>query len=155
MKSNVLLSVHAKSGPQNIGATGRRSAQLPSKRLARAGAQRRPVRKGEERGRAFRERLLTFRYQRLQTDDDILLWARNPQLIWLCAGKGRKPEPQPEGRLTLKNVRDGRYSVTWRDTITNDVVLESDANTENGRLTVDTPVVTRSTAARIVRTAGH
>ena len=92
--------------------------------------------------------------QGLQTDDYILLWARNPQFIWLCAREGRNPEPRPQGRLTLKNVRDGRYSATWRDTITNDVVLEADANAENGRLTVDTPAVTRSAAARIVRTAG-
>jgi len=76
----------------------------------------------------------------------------NASFIWLCAREGRT---QPEGRLTLKNVRDGRYSVTWRDTITNDVLFESDAITENGRLTVDTPAVTRSAAARIVRTTGH
>ena len=92
-----------------------------------------------------------FRYQGLQTDDYILLWARNPQFIWLCAREGRT---QPEGRLTLKNFRDGRYSVTWRDPITNDVVLESDVNAENGRLMVDTPAVTHSAAARIVRTTG-
>ena len=91
--------------------------------------------------------------QGLQTDDYILLWARNPQFIWLCAREGRKPEPQPQGRLTLKNVRDGRYSVTWRDTVTNDVVLETDANADNGRLMVGTPAVVRSAAARIVRTA--
>jgi len=89
--------------------------------------------------------------QGLQTDDYILLWARNPQFIWLCAREGRKPERQPGGRLTLKDVRSGRYSVTWRDTITNDVVLEADANAQNGRLSVDTPAITRSAAARIVR----
>ncbi len=64
-----------------------------------------------------------------------------------------KPEPQSQGRLTLKNVSDGRYSVTWRDTITNDIVLECDANAANGRLTIDTPAVIRSAAARIVRTS--
>jgi len=57
--------------------------------------------------------------------------------------------------LTLKNVRDGRYSVTWRDAITNGVVLQTKANVENGRLTLDTPAVTHSAAARIVRTAGR
>ncbi len=92
--------------------------------------------------------------QGLQTHDYILLWARNPQFIWLCAREGREPEPQPEGRLTLKNVREGRYSVTWRDTITNDVVLEGQASAEKGRLTLDTPPVVRSAAARIVGADG-
>ncbi len=54
--------------------------------------------------------------QGLQTDDYLLLWARNPQFIWLCAREGRKAQPQPPGRLTLKGARDGRYSVTWRYT---------------------------------------
>jgi hypothetical protein len=60
--------------------------------------------------------------------------------------------------LVRENPRShySRY-VNWRpadgDTITNDVVLESDANAENDQLSVDTPAVTRSAAARIVRTA--
>jgi hypothetical protein len=74
-----------------------------------------------------------------RTDDYILLWARNPQFVWLLAREGRKPETRPDGRLTLKNVRNGRYSVRWRETITNDVVLETDVNADNGRLTVGTP----------------
>ncbi len=41
--------------------------------------------------------------------------------------------------LPLKNVRDGRDSVKWRDAITNDVILEGDANAENDRLMVETP----------------
>ncbi|NLX99188.1 MAG: DUF5060 domain-containing protein [Rhodopirellula sp.] len=92
--------------------------------------------------------------QGLQTDDYLLLWARNPQFIWLCAREGRNPEPQPQGKLTLAGVADGRYSVVWRDTITGDVVLETATTAENGRFIVDTPAVHRSAAARIVRTTG-
>jgi hypothetical protein len=91
--------------------------------------------------------------QGIQTDDYVLLWARNPQFIWLCAKEGRKPEPQPEGRLALKGVRDGRYSVTWRDTVTNEVLLEREVKAEGGRLVVDTPAITRSAAARVVQAA--
>ena len=59
----------------------------------------------------------------------------------------------PDGSSDPHRRQDGRYSVTWRDTTTNDVVLETDANADNGRLRVDTPAITRSAAARIVRTA--
>jgi hypothetical protein len=91
--------------------------------------------------------------QGLQTEDYVLLWARNPQFIWLCAREGRKPEPQPEGQLTLKNVHDGRYSFTWRDTTTNEVLLDGEATAADGLLRLDTPAVTRSAAARLERAA--
>lgn len=87
----------------------------------------------------------------IQTEGYLLLWARNPQSISLCAKEGRELERQSGGRLTLKGVWEGRYSVTWRDTVTNEVVLRGEAETNGGRLVVDVPAITRSAAARINR----
>ena len=90
--------------------------------------------------------------QGLQTDDYILLWARNPQFIWLCAREGRRPQPQPAGRLTLKDVTDGRYSVIWRDTVTGKIIGQDTASARNGQLTLKVPAITNSAAARVART---
>ena len=89
--------------------------------------------------------------QGMQADDYVLLWARDPQFIWLCMKEGRELTPQTEGRLTLKNVPDGRYDVEWRETTTNDVLLEAKAEAREGRIQLDTPAITRSAAARLDR----
>lgn len=84
-------------------------------------------------------------------NDHILLWLRNPQFIWIYAREGRALVEQEEGLLTLEGVRDGTYTVSWRETTTNSVLAEGRVHAEAGRLTLGTPRITRSAVAKLVR----
>ncbi|MBU4459414.1 MAG: DUF5060 domain-containing protein [Verrucomicrobia bacterium] len=84
-------------------------------------------------------------------DDTILLWLRNPQFIWLYQREGRQPIPQPGGLLTLADIVDGSYAVTWIETTTGETLATGTAEARAGRLTLATPPVTRSAAAKLVR----
>ena len=87
----------------------------------------------------------------LQTDDYLLLWARNPQYIWIYDREGRKPNRQEPGRLTLAAVSDGRYSVLWRETTTGEVLSQEEVTAAGGRLVLRSPAITRSAVARLVK----
>jgi hypothetical protein len=86
----------------------------------------------------------------LQTDDYLILWARNPQYVWLYDREGRKPTRQEPGALTLSGVTDGKYSVQWRETTTGESLGEAEATASGGRLVLRTPAITRSAAAKLV-----
>jgi hypothetical protein len=87
----------------------------------------------------------------IQTQDYILLWARNPQFIWIYDREGRKLSEQPEGLLTLSNAPQGTFSVTWWETTTGDVLRRQTTRTTGGRMTLSVPKITRSAAAKLVR----
>jgi hypothetical protein len=87
----------------------------------------------------------------MQTVDQILLWARNPQFIWIYDREGRELKEQKEGLLTLEGVSDGEYSVVWRETTTGEILARSAVATDSGRLTLSTPEVTRSAVAKLVK----
>jgi len=87
----------------------------------------------------------------IQTDDHILLWARNPQFIWIYDREGREPEEQEAGLLTLKGVSDGKYSVVWWETTTGETLARRVAVAESGRLTLLTPPITRSASAKLIK----
>jgi hypothetical protein len=87
----------------------------------------------------------------LQTEDYVLLWLRNPQFIWVYQREGRQPEEQPEGQLALTGLADGRYSVQWRETMTGQVLGQSEVLVTAGRLPLPTPRITRSAVAKLVR----
>ena len=87
----------------------------------------------------------------MQTDDYILLWARNPQFIWIYDREGREPEEQDEGLLTLKDVSDGKYSVVWWETTTGEVLDRTAVTAEDGKLVLLTPRITRSAAVKLVK----
>lgn len=67
--------------------------------------------------------------------------------------EGRKLEEQPEALLTLGHATPGQYSVTWWETTTGEVLARQTARTVENRLTLSTPKVTRSAAAKLVRLA--
>jgi hypothetical protein len=77
--------------------------------------------------------------------------ARNPQFIWIYDREGRKPEEQDAGLLTLNGVSDGKYSVVWRETITGETLSRRIAAAKSGRLTLLTPPITRSAAAKLIK----
>jgi hypothetical protein len=86
-----------------------------------------------------------------QADDHILLWARNPQFIWIYDREGRELEEQDEGLLTLSDVPDGEYSVVWWETTTGEVLARRVATAEANSLTLLTPRITRSAAAKLTK----
>ena len=86
----------------------------------------------------------------MQTDDYILLWARNPQFIWIYDREGRELEEQDEGILTLSGVSDGKYSVVWRETTTGEVLARR-VVAADGCLTLLTPRITRSAVAKLAK----
>ena len=86
----------------------------------------------------------------LQADDYLILWVRNPQYVWLNDREGRKPTRQEPGVLTLSGVTDGKYSVQWRETTTDESLGEAEATGSGGRLVLRTPAITRSAAAKLV-----
>ncbi|MEW6354821.1 MAG: DUF5060 domain-containing protein [Planctomycetota bacterium] len=88
----------------------------------------------------------------IQTDDILLIWTRNPQFIWIYDKEGRKLEEQEAGILTLKDVPDGQYSVTWCETTTGEVLARQAAKSNGGRLTLATPPITRSAVAKLWKT---
>jgi len=87
----------------------------------------------------------------MQTDDYILLWARNPQFIWIYDREGRELKEQDEGLLTLNDVSDGEYSVVWRETTTGEILARSVTVAEANCLILSTPRITRSAVAKLVK----
>ena len=87
----------------------------------------------------------------LQADDYLILWARNPQYVWLFDREGRKPDRQERGVLTLAAVADGKYAVQWRETTTGESLGQAEATAVRGRLVLHTPAITRSAVAKLVR----
>lgn len=84
-------------------------------------------------------------------EDVIMLWLRNPKFIWLCQREGRQPTVQPEGMLTLQDVTDGPYAVTWLETTTGAPLGSGSVEAKGGRITIATPSISRSAAAKLVR----
>ncbi|MGH7996020.1 MAG: DUF5060 domain-containing protein [Opitutaceae bacterium] len=87
----------------------------------------------------------------LQSGGEILLWLRNPGYTWLYAREGRKLVTQPEGRLHLDRIPDGRYTATWIDTETGKVLLREVSAAQNGDMVLTTPAIAKSAAAKIHR----
>ena len=85
----------------------------------------------------------------MQTDDYLLVWARNPQYVWLFDREGRKPSRQEPGLLTLAGVSDGKYSVQWRETTTGERLGEAEVTAADGRLVLRTPPITRSAVVKL------
>lgn len=86
-------------------------------------------------------------------DDFILLWLRHPKFIWLCQREGRQPIAQPEGELALEGIADGSYAVTWLETTTGETLSVGAAEARGGHMSLPTPAVARSAAAKLVRNA--
>jgi len=89
----------------------------------------------------------------MQSGDFILLWLRNPQFIWIYRREGRDVRPQPEGLLTLSGVPQGAYRARWLDTVTGRDLGRADVTASDGTLTLRTPRITYSAAAKIRRIA--
>lgn len=87
----------------------------------------------------------------LQTDDYLVLWARNPQFVWLYDREGRKPDRQESGLLTLAGISNGRYSVEWRETVTGERLAQGEVTATDGRLVLRTPAITRSAVVKLVK----
>jgi hypothetical protein len=86
-----------------------------------------------------------------QTTDYILLWARNPEFIWIYDREGRKPKRQSEGLLTLNRVTNGEYSVVWRETTTGEVLARNVVTAKGGKVILVVPRITRSAVAKLVK----
>ena len=84
-------------------------------------------------------------------EDTVLLWLRNPQFIWLCERQGRPPPPQPAGVLVLDGIADGEYAATWFRTTNGENLGTATVTAQAGRLRLDTPAITRSAVAKLVR----
>ena len=87
----------------------------------------------------------------LQTRDIILLWLKNPKLTWLNGRMGIEPQEQPSGKLVLANVPDGVWVAEWLDTIENRWLQRSVEQAVNGKLSIETPPISRSVAARLFK----
>ncbi|MDH7568307.1 MAG: DUF5060 domain-containing protein [Armatimonadota bacterium] len=90
----------------------------------------------------------------LHCEDYLLLWARNPQFIWIFDREGRALEEQGEGLLTLSGVADGNYAVTWWETTTGEALARQTARAAGGKISLRTPPITRSAAAKAVKLDG-
>jgi hypothetical protein len=87
----------------------------------------------------------------MQTDDYILLWARNPDFIWICDREGRELQEQPEGLLVLRNAPAGEFVVMWLETTDGRLLSVQTARSNNGYLTLLTPRIRRSAVAKLFR----
>jgi hypothetical protein len=87
----------------------------------------------------------------MQADDYILLWLKHPEFNWMYRRMGMTTDRQPAGRLTLKHVSNGEWSVNWIDTIQARTIRQDRVTAENGILVLPTPPTAKSVVARLQR----
>ena len=87
----------------------------------------------------------------MQTEDYVVLLVRNPQFNWVYDREGGKLEEQSEGALTLSKAPAGGFSVTCWEATTGEVLARQGTRSQGGQLTLTTPRVKRSAAAKLVR----
>lgn len=91
----------------------------------------------------------------LQTDDYILLWLKHPEFNWMYRRMGLASDEQPAGRLILRRVSDGAWSVLWLDTVEARPIRRRTVISKNGTLALQTPPTAKSVAARLVKVDRH
>jgi hypothetical protein len=87
----------------------------------------------------------------LQTDDYLLLWLKHPEFNWMYRRMGLQPEEQPAGRLTLRDVPDGKWEAQWMDTVEARLVGQETVTSRDGILVVRTPPTAKSVVMRLQR----
>jgi len=87
----------------------------------------------------------------IQTDDYILLWLKHPEFNWMYRRMGMTSEEQPTGRLTLRNIPDGTWSVTWIDTVEACPIRQDKVASKDGSLLLSTPPTAKSVVGRLLR----
>jgi hypothetical protein len=90
----------------------------------------------------------------LQTEDYLLLWLKHPEFNWLYRRMGLPSEEQPAGRLTLREVPDGRWEAQWMDTVEARPVGQETVTSSNGIIVLKTPPTARSVVVRLHRRDG-
>jgi len=80
-----------------------------------------------------------------------LLWIQNRANTWWNAAQGIAVKPVPPVAVALSGFSDGDYSVEWWDAYAG-VRIETDhAKSSNGRLTIQTPGITRDIACKVLK----
>jgi hypothetical protein len=85
----------------------------------------------------------------LQTDDYLLLWLKHPEFNWMYRRMGLQTEEQPAGRLTLRDVPDGKWNAQWTDTVEARLVGQETVMSKDGILVLDTPPTAKSVVVRL------
>jgi hypothetical protein len=86
-----------------------------------------------------------------QTDDYLLLWLKHPEFNWMYRRMGMRSQEQPVGRLTLRDVPDGRWEAQWMDTVAARPVGQETVTSQNGTMTLKTPPTAKSVVVRLHR----
>ncbi|MEJ2705257.1 MAG: hypothetical protein P8Z79_22680, partial [Sedimentisphaerales bacterium] len=87
----------------------------------------------------------------MQTDDYILLWMKHPEFNWMYCRMGMKPDEQPAGRLTLRDVPDGTWRAQWMDTVEARLVEQETVTSKDGIMVLRTPPTAKSVVVRLHR----
>jgi hypothetical protein len=84
-----------------------------------------------------------------QTEDYLLLWLKHPEFNWMYRRMGLRTEEQPAGRLTLRDVPDGKWDAQWTDTVEARPVGQETVTSSNGILVLRTPPTAQSVVVRL------
>jgi hypothetical protein len=84
-----------------------------------------------------------------QTDDYLLLWLKHPEFNWMYRRMGLRTEEQPAGRLTLRDVPDGKWDAQWMDTVEARSVGQETVTSRDGTLVLRTPPTAKSVVVRL------
>jgi hypothetical protein len=85
----------------------------------------------------------------MQTDDYLLLWLKHPEFNWMYRRMGLQTEEQPAGRLTLRDVPDGKWNAQWTDTVEARLVGQETVTSRDGALVLRTPPTAKSVVVRL------
>ena len=87
-----------------------------------------------------------------QGDDRAYLWLSDSRTNWhTVVMEGKSPPAVTSCRLTVPDLADGAYRVTWWDTQAGKVVETVQAESRGGSLGVTAPVFAADMACRIER----
>ncbi|MBM4045020.1 MAG: hypothetical protein FJ279_07895, partial [Planctomycetes bacterium] len=87
----------------------------------------------------------------LQTDALTVLWIHNRLNQWCFKAAGYAPEPLGPARLTLGDLKDGRYRVEWWDTYKGAVTQTQDVTVRGGLMELHLPPIQTDIACKITR----
>jgi hypothetical protein len=87
----------------------------------------------------------------IQTNDYFLLWLKHPEFNWMYRRMGMTSDEQPVGRLTLRDVPEGKWDIQWMDTVEARLIEHETATSRDTRLVLRTPPTAKSVAARLHR----
>lgn len=79
------------------------------------------------------------------------LWLKHPEFNWMYRRMGMTSDEQPAGRLTLRDVPEGKWDVQWMDTVEARLIEHETATSRDTRLVLRTPPAAKSVAARLHR----